>query len=405
MIAAPSSETARHPWAALLLCMALAGCADAPPPPVAGEALFSDASFAPPTERIAAADVFRLSPEMQAYLDSRVAGEIKAHGEARGLLEALFTDRQLRIDYDAEFTRNAAQAFEARAGNCLSLAIVTGAMAAAIGLDVRYQAVSTSEHWERDGDLLELVGHVNVSVALPVPKMHGWGLNTDRWTVDFLSPAEMKTLSARPITQARVAAMFMNNRAAEALAHQRTDDAYWWIRSGVATDPSFASLYNTLGVTYLRKGLLPQAEAALRFALSVAPDSTQSWNNLALVLRQEGRVEQAAAIDDAHPRSRAAVLMAAIDGGTRANESGDYARALELLNRALRVAADNHQIHYQLAVSYLGLGDRRRAMEHLREAQVDSVTVRQRSVYESKIELLKSTKSSFRLDPDVLQVN
>jgi Flp pilus assembly protein TadD len=223
--------------------------------------------------------------------------------------------------------------------------------------------------------------------------------------VDFLPPAEMKGLETRPISEARVTAMFMNNRAAEALAHQRTDDAYWWIRGGVAADPSFSTLYNTLGVTYLRKGLLPRAESALRYALSIAPDSAESWNNLALVLRRDGRGEQAAAVEREHPRTRAAALAAAIDGGIRANASGDYGRALELFNRVLRTSSDSHQIHYLLAVTYLNLGDRRRAMEHLREAEDYSLTARQRSVYASKIELLKSTKSRFRLDPDVLQPN
>ncbi|HEY9028955.1 MAG TPA: tetratricopeptide repeat protein [Burkholderiaceae bacterium] len=405
MIPALRFETARRPAAALLLGLALASCADAPRTAAPAEALFADASFAPPTERIAAADIFQVSPEMRAYLQSRVAEEIKEHGEARGLVEALFMDRRLKLDYDAEYTRNAAQAFDARAGNCLSLAIVTGAMAREVGLDVRYQSVSTSEHWERDGDLLELVGHVNVSVGLPVPKVRTWGLDTTRWTVDFLPPSEMKGLDVRPISEARIAAMFMNNRAAEALAQRRTDDAYWWLRSGVAVDPSFAALYNTLGVTYLRKGLLPQAESALRFALSIAPDSPESWNNLSVVLRHEGQVEQAAALEAAHPRSRAAALAAAIDGGVRANEQGDYARALELLNRALRASRDNHQLHYLLAMTYLNLGDRRHAMEHLREAEEDSTTARQRSIYASKIELLKSTTSSFRLDPKVVQPN
>jgi Flp pilus assembly protein TadD len=383
----------------------LAACAHAPASIDPGEELFADASFAPPSERIAAADIFAVSPEMRAYLNSRVAEEAKQHGEARGLVEALFRDRRLKIDYDGEFTRNAAQTFEARAGNCLSLAIVTGAMAREMGLDVRYQSVRTSEHWERDGDLLELVGHVNVTVGVPVPPVRSWGLNADRWTVDFLPPAQMKGLETRPISEARVTAMFMNNRAAEALAHQRTDDAYWWIRSGVAADPSFSALYNTLGVTYLRKGLLARAESALRYALSIAPDSAESWNNLAVVLRRDGRSEQAAAVEREHPRTRAAELATAIDGGMRANASGDYDRALALFNRALRTSSDSHQIHYLLAVTYLNLGDRRRAMEHLREAQDYSLTARQRSVYASKIELLKSTKSNFRLDPDVLQAN
>ena len=404
MIPALRIETARRPWA-LLLCLALAACADVPAPIAATGPLFSDASFAPPSERIVAADIFKVSPEMRAYLDSRVAEEIAKHGEARGLVEGLFKDRGLQLDYDSEYTRNAAQAFDARAGNCLSLAIVTGAMAREVGLDVRYQSVETSEHWERDGDLLELVGHVNVSVGMPVPKVRTWGFNTDRWTVDFLPAADMKGQVTRPISESRIAAMYMNNRAAEALARQRTDDAYWWIRSAVATDPSFSSLYNTLGVTYFRKGLLAPAESALRFALSLEPDSSQTWNNLAVVLRRDGQAEQAAAIVRQHPPSGAAALAAAIDGGMKANESGDYARALELFTRALRKSGDNHELHYLLAVTYLNLGDRRRAMEHLLEAEDNSTTARQRSIYASKVELLKSTKSSFRLDPRVLQSN
>ena len=63
MIPSQRFEMAGRPWA-LLLCLALAACADAPPPATPVDPLFADASFAPPTERIAAADVFRVSPQM-----------------------------------------------------------------------------------------------------------------------------------------------------------------------------------------------------------------------------------------------------------------------------------------------------------------------------------------------------
>lgn len=395
---------ARRPWG-LLLCLALAGCADVPSPTATAETLFADAAFAPPSEPVAPADVFRISPAMREYLASRVAEEVDKHGEARGLIDALSQDSRLQIDYDAEFTRNAAQAFDARAGNCLSLAIVTGALAKELGLDVRYQSVRTGDHWERDGDLLELVGHVNVTVGMPIPRIRSWGFNADRWTVDFLSPADRRRFVAQPITESRVIAMFMNNRAAEALAHGRTDDAYWWVRGAVASDPTYASLYNTLGVTYLRKGLPERAEAALRVALAQEPRNTETWENLAIVLRREGRPEQAAAIEQEHPRSGAAVLAAALAGGKRANEVGDYARALALYRAALRTSADNHELHYQLAVTYLNMGQRRLAMEQLEEAKDDSTSARQRSVYASKVDLLKSATSSFRLDPNVLRTN
>jgi Flp pilus assembly protein TadD len=397
-------ETARRSWM-LLLCLALAACAHAPAPSAPNDPLFADSTFAPPSQRIDPGDIFKVSPAMREYLGSRVAEQVAQHGEARGLLEALYKDHRLELAYDAEFTRNAAEAFDARAGNCLSLAIVTGAMAKEIGLAVRYQSVSTAEHWERDGDLLELVGHVNVSVGMPVPMVRIWSVNSDWWTVDFLPPSEIKGQLTQPISEARIAAMYMNNRAAEALAQKRIDDAYWWIRGGVALDPSFFGLYNTLGVTYLRKGLLDRAETALRFALSLDPDSAETWNNLAVVLRRDGRTEQAASIEKAHPRSKAAALATAIDEGIRANESGDYERARDLLERALRTAADNHELHYFLAVTYLNLGDRRRAMEHLVEAEDASTSVRQRELYASKVELLKSTTSSFRLDPNLLHTN
>ena len=406
MTPVPRIDRARRPLA-LLLCLALAACADAPLPPQATGTtpLLADAAFGPPSERMEVADVFQVSPEMRAYLDTRVAELADERGEARGLVESLFTDRRVKVDYDAEFTRTAAQAFAAHAGNCLSLAIVTGAMAKALGLDVRYQAVETSEHWEREGDLLELVGHVNVTVGPQPAPAQMWTPDRDRWTVDFMADRDLRRLEAEPISEARVAAMFMNNRAAESLAHQRVDDAYWWVHRGIEADPTFASLYNTLGVTYWRKGMLHQAETAFRYALSKSSHSAEAWNNLARVLRRDGQVALADQIEQQHPQTTAATLVAAVDGGIKANADGDYARALGLFRRALRTSADNHQLHYLMAVTYLNLGDREGALQELRQAADDSVTARQRSIYTSKAELLKSTTGGLRLNPNAARAN
>jgi len=404
MIPMPRLRVFARPWA-LLACLALTACAEAPVAPPPSDPLFADGSFAPPSDRVTQADVFQVSPEMHRYLETRVAELANKHGEARGLLESLFKDKRVQVDYDAEFTRTAAQAFDARAGNCLSLAIVTGAMAKELGLEVSYQSVQTAEHWEREGDLLELVGHVNVTLGWPIPKARTWGFPTDRWTVDFMPESDLRHLVTEPITEARVAAMFMNNRAAEALAAKRVDDAYWWVRSGLEADPGFVALYNTLGVTYVRKGMTHQAETAFRQALAKSAYSQESWNNLAALLRHDGRVQEAVAIEQAHPPSKAAAMVVAIDDGIRANAVGDYPRALELFKHALRTSGDSHRLHYLLAVTYLNLGDRRSAMAQLQEAREDSLTTRQRTVYTSKIEMLKSTTSSFRLDPNAAQVN
>ena len=57
------------------------------------------------------------------------------------LLEALYTQGELRLEYDARRTRTAAEAFDARMGNCLSLVIMTAAFATEMQLQVRFQDV------------------------------------------------------------------------------------------------------------------------------------------------------------------------------------------------------------------------------------------------------------------------
>ena len=106
-------------WAILLICALLGGCASAPPPPLDNN-LLADANFAPPSEPVNAADVFALSDAMRHYLAHGIASQLRQQGRQRGLIEALYQRGQLKLDYDATVTRNAAQAFDALATACRS---------------------------------------------------------------------------------------------------------------------------------------------------------------------------------------------------------------------------------------------------------------------------------------------
>ncbi|MGZ8994189.1 MAG: tetratricopeptide repeat protein, partial [Burkholderiaceae bacterium] len=131
------------------------------PPP---EFLFKDDLFSTPSERIAAADVFALSDQMKLYLRTEIASQLRQIGSPQGLINALYERDQLQLQYDASMTRNAAEAFDARAGNCLSLVVMTAAFAKHLGLQVTYQSAYLEETWGRSGDLLVRSGHVNVTL-------------------------------------------------------------------------------------------------------------------------------------------------------------------------------------------------------------------------------------------------
>src|SRR5262245_9024610 len=102
----------------------VAGCATTPDAP-RDERYFNDSLFAAPSERIRAGDVFALSEEMQRDVDTEIVVRAKSRTRQLALVDALYHRGELKLEYDSAMTRNAAQAFAARSGNCLSLVIMT----------------------------------------------------------------------------------------------------------------------------------------------------------------------------------------------------------------------------------------------------------------------------------------
>ena len=114
--------------AAVLASVLLAACATVPTDHRA-DRFFNDRMFAAATARIDVRDIFALSPDMRRYLEANVEGPMKSKGRQRALVDALYTSGELKLQYDTETTRNAAEAFAAGAGNCQSLVIVAAALA------------------------------------------------------------------------------------------------------------------------------------------------------------------------------------------------------------------------------------------------------------------------------------
>lgn len=373
----------RQALAAAAVAM-LAGCASSPVEPPGAEALFAEAAFSPAIARPDAARVFALDAAMQAFVETRIAPHLHERSPQRALIDALYSDRQLVIDYDAELTRTAAETFEARAGNCLSLVIMTGAFAKALGLAVRLQSVEVDHSWAREGDLALYMGHVNIAIGRRVGVVRTVQDSPDWWTVDFMSPPEARRLRTLPITEQRVVAMYFNNKAAESMAHGSLDDAYAWSRAAIEADRLYTDAYNTLGVVYLRRGLLAESERALQATLARRGDHPQALANLAIVWRRQGRDAQAQEVEERLARMKALSPFATFERGRRAYEAGDYREARELFQRALAVSNDYHEFHFWLALAQWRLGEDADALRHLRLAEENSLTRRQQSLYAMK---------------------
>jgi len=378
----------RVPSLVVLVAALLAGCATAPPvaPP---DSLLADRLFAPPRESVRTDDIFAMNDAMRRYLKVEVADQIRLKGAQLGLIEALQKHTQLKLEYDAARTKDAAATFASRTGNCLSLVIMTAAFAKELGVPVAYQAAYLDDTWSRAGNLLIASGHVNITLSR---RLFDARTPRDRspMTIDFLPPEDIRGLRTRDVREATIVAMYANNRAAEALAAGRLDDAYAWSAESVRHDPAFTGAYNTLGVIYLRHGDFAEAERAFARVLADDAKDTRALSNLAETYARQGRGADADAM-----RQRLAALETHppyhfFDLGMAATRRDDWRTAREMFAREVARADANHEFHYWLGVADWRLGEESAALRHLTLAKDNSLTRDQHDLYAAKLAWLQS---------------
>jgi Tfp pilus assembly protein PilF len=378
-----------------LALLTLAACAAAPVEPRA-DYLFQDKLFSAPSERISVTDVLAVSSEMRHYVRSEIADQLNTKGRQKGLFDALYDKNQLRLEYDAAITRNAAQAFAARSGNCLSLVIMTAALAKEVGLAVSYQRVFTEDSWSRSGDLYFASGHINISLGRRVADPRVLFAERNVLTIDFYPPRPNTVQHSWTVKEENVLAMYMNNRAAETLAQGQLNDAYWWARAAIEQDPKFLASFNTLGVIYRRHGNVQDAERVLRYVLEREPENTDVISNLIMVLEDQGRASESKVLAQQLKDLQPFPPFYFFNLGQAAMREGNYRAARDYFAKEVARDAYYHEFHFWLAAAYLGLGDIKRAHTHLEIATENSATRTQHDLYAAKLDRINSELSHSR---------
>ena len=373
-----------------LAASALAGCVHAPRPAEAEAGLFHDAAFGAPTERVSTDDVFALNDAMRRYLRTEIAGALHAKGVQAGFVEALSRKQGLRLEYDSARTKTAAEAFDTRSGNCLSLVLMTAALARELGLPFHYGRAVMPDLWSRRDDLLFASGHINITIGRRLVDARS-RFDLTPLTIDFLPPEEVRRLYTREIEEGTVLAMYANNRAAEALAGQRLADAYAWAREALRHDAAFASGWNNLGVAYLRHGEAGHAAAVFEHVLArLDARDTSALSNLASAYVRLGRTAEAETL-----RTRLASIEAEppyhfFHLGMQALGEGDYASARTYFEREVARADYQPEFHHWLGVAQWRLGDLAGARRELALAVAGSSNPREHDLYAAKLAWLNA---------------
>jgi tetratricopeptide (TPR) repeat protein len=307
----------------------------------------------------------------------------------RQLIDAL-SRGDLKLEYDAESTRTAAQAFDARSGNCLALVLMTAAFAKEMGLTLHYQQLVGAEAWSRADQLYIGIGHVNLRLDDPSIRSPLNLSDANAMIVDFLPSVDARMLNTTLISERRVIAMYLNNRAVEVLTTGKVDAAYWWAREAIRTDPEMLGAYVTLGVIYRRHGRPAWADAALSRVAEREPANVYAMTNRVLTLRDLGRGAEAAALAKRLEELDPQPPFKYFNEGLAAYRAGRIDVAQRLFKKEVARAPYHHEFEFWLAVTYVEQHDVERAAVHLRRAKDASTTRKDHDLYAGKLERLKA---------------
>ncbi len=376
-------------------------CTSAPLQSIAPQHLFQDHLFAAPSEVTDHRQIFTVNEDMRRFIATYITPELKHKSMQQALFDALYHKGQLRLTYDASVTRDAADTFAARAGNCLSLVIMTAALAKELDLAVQYQHIIVDQNWSRSGDFYFSNGHVNIVLG---KKRFDSRQSYDKsyWlTIDFLPPEDTAGQKSFELEEKTIIAMYMNNRAAEALARNQLDQAYWWAREAIISDPHFATAYNTLGVVYYRHNNLDAAYQASQQARSLSPDNTSAMANMVQILTSLGRTDEAQQLNQQLTQAQPVAPFYFFNLGVAAMKNSDFKQAKLWFKKELARAPDYHEFHFWLGLAHYRLGEFKEAEAQLNLAKESSLNKKDHALYQAKLDHLHSITPQGRR----LQVN
>ncbi|MEO0424145.1 MAG: tetratricopeptide repeat protein [Pseudomonadota bacterium] len=288
-------------------------------------------------------------------------------------------------------TRTASQVLSSASGNCLSLAILTTALADLVEIDVDYQLVDGTPVFEQRGDIVSRGVHVRSILYDP-----RWQKITDGASgarrpgirFDYFPEDTKRVRLIGNLPYEAYVAMYYSNVAGEALAAGDRGAAFWLLREALRHDPGNAIALNTLAVVYRHAGDAATAERIYRYAIEHLPEKASFLRNYVVLLTRQDRRQEALEVsarlerlDDQNPFSWVAA-------GREAMAAGDYREAARYFEQALDIAPYLHEAHAQLAIAYLHMGKRERAEQALGLALENAPRRSTRSLYEAKLAVL-----------------
>jgi Flp pilus assembly protein TadD len=301
---------------------------------------------------------FELTPEMREWVRERVSRGASRKARLQVLVEELLGSGGLGIDYRRDYTGTAAEVFDVKSANCLSFTHLFVGLAREVGVPVFFLEVKDLQDYTKEGDLIVHSDHIAI----------GHGPAHDMTLIDFAVEEGTKYHKIRPISDLAATALFYSNRGTEHLRRGEVEAALRWSEDAIKVDSSLAPLWINYGVALRRAGSFERAESAYRHALELDPSQFAAYQNLAALLRLQGRPKEALELLALTDRSGNRNPFSFLALGDLSLRHGRVDEAARFYRKAVRLNDDEAEPLAALGLFEAGFGDARLAQRLYRRA-------------------------------------
>ena len=304
-------------------------------------------------------ELLSLTPEMRAFAKRYAKSGPGSSGDGWKLAYAALDPYLLDFEYDPRVTLTAAEAFQARRGNCLTFSGLFIALARDAGLDAWYQEVTVQPEWSAVNETLLVSKHVNAVVAQ----------RGSRYVIDVSRRQRTPLEKTRRLGDDEALAQYYNNLGADALLENDLALAYGYFHKALQARPGLSYVWSNLGVVLRRNGQNADATFAYQAALEQDPDNSVALNNLHILYTEQGKLDAAAVLQRTVERNRRNNPYYLLHLAEVAGEEQRWADAIDLLNRAIQLEAREYRFHYALAQAQYHAGNTEVARSSLNRAR------------------------------------
>ncbi len=333
--------------------------------------------------------IFYLDDTAKAFVASTLEPMNNKNAQMEALVKAIFDRSKLNLLYQGDANTNANDTFHFQAANCLSLSIMTYALASEAGFNAYFQEIMIPEYWTRRAGFSLLNGHINIKILAP-RQVDVFVINNRSYQVDFDPQPLRYGFPKKVVTKQAVLSMFYNNKGVDAFLKKDFVTAYAYFREALIVEPSFDSAWVNLGILFRISEYFSQAEKAYQHALVINPDSLTALENLAYLYTFTGRIEEAEKILAKVYAQRNNNPYYHVNLGEQEMEQKRWDQALTHFRRALALDKGKHEVYFGLARAYYEIGELQQSERYFKQAKNKASNKHDADKYQSKLEFLSN---------------